>query len=201
MNCPHDGHECSLPKQIHITDVIGDSGYLYDVCTECPLYKNQISDLITPPKTSKEPPPPKIDKSEAEKVSPLLPMSLALLKMFGYNFKDIPAQTESTTPQKTCSNCGISLSEVLTKGRAGCATCYSDFYEDMKITISNCQYGNLRHIGKVPEPPKIEVPKKIVEEETAEQKLESMKKQLDQAITREDYETAARLRDQIRNLG
>lgn len=92
-----------------------------------------------------------------------------------------------------CPGCGLSLSEIKAQGRFGCENCYSFFENRIDWTPFTSRSG---YQGKRPEPSAKTPP----EQETPEQKLAGLKKQLADAVKAEQYEQAAALRDQIRAL-
>jgi protein arginine kinase activator len=93
--------------------------------------------------------------------------------------------------QRECPACGIKFVEFRNTGRLGCSHDYEAFREELLPLLENI-HGETRHIGKTPR----RLPK--VRQVRAE--LTHLRKQLQQAVTRENYEDAARLRDQIRQL-
>ena len=101
--------------------------------------------------------------------------------------------TEETS--LTCSNCKMTYQEFLGQGMMGCVECYKSFKEPLESCIKNIQ-GSVKHTGKVP----------IGFETTTEQIIHSMSEvdrlgiKLQQAIEKEEYEEAAKLRDAIRAL-
>lgn len=111
--------------------------------------------------------------------------------MFGSFFN--PSQTDVLTGQSEarCPHCGTSLRELQQDGRLGCASCYDTFRPQLERTLKSI-HGNIRHRGKLA--------KSAGEDLLARKELESLKKQLSKAIADEEYEEAAKLRDQIRNL-
>ena len=89
-----------------------------------------------------------------------------------------------------CRNCGLNYKEFKASGRLGCSDCYRAFQEPLKKLIRKI-HGSTSHHGKSPaqkEPPPPE----------PENKIGQLRKQLKEAVAREDYEQAARLRDSIR---
>jgi protein arginine kinase activator len=115
---------------------------------------------------------------------------------------------EAQTKEKTilCPTCGISYEEVLNTGKLGCADCYHTFQEVIERTLRQIQ-GADTHIGKAPgasiagselfEANKETEHKK---EETKEEKINRLSLQLNNAVKEEEFETAAHLRDEIKEL-
>ena len=82
-------------------------------------------------------------------------------------------------------------SELQRSGRAGCADCYKTFEDILTPYIRKLQ-GATAHVGQAP---KAQNDAQPVENPTA-----SLKQKLTEAIKQENYEEAARLRDEIRRL-
>ena len=91
-----------------------------------------------------------------------------------------------------CEECGISYVEFRNQGLLGCAADYDVFGEHLKRLIERAHDGATHHVGKAPR--SLGVPRKDV------QNARRLKRQLHEAVTAEDYERAAELRDKIREL-
>jgi len=107
--------------------------------------------------------------------------------MSGY-FKDFLPPEKKTL---RCRSCGLKYSEFKETGRLGCPECYKAFAEGLEGLLKTMHKGT-RHAGKVPEALR----------ETREQadRLKSLQKKLDKAIKEEDFEQAAHLRDEIKQI-
>ncbi|QGU96523.1 excinuclease [Clostridium bovifaecis] len=90
-----------------------------------------------------------------------------------------------------CGNCGTTYREFKERGLLGCSQCYESFNPTMLSVIKGVQ-GNVEHIGKVPN----KAGKNLVQKK----RLLKLKEELQQAITLEEYERAAEIRDQIREV-
>ena len=102
-------------------------------------------------------------------------------------------QSESgETGELACDVCGRTFNEFRTQGLLGCPNDYDAFEKALTPLLERAQEGSSQHVGKVPAGSGSDQ-KKI----NAVLRLRS---QLKQAITAEDYELAARLRDQIKEL-
>ncbi len=89
-----------------------------------------------------------------------------------------------------CPFCSMTETEFYNTGKAGCEKCYSTFKDRFKAIV-NKYHGNKKHVGKRPITAKAAEPKETVI---------SLKKQLGEAIKKEDFEQAAVLRDKIKKL-
>ena len=93
----------------------------------------------------------------------------------------------------TCEQCGISWSEFRQTGLLGCEHDYSLFEKDLVPLLQRAHEGATHHVGKQParRGGGAAPMKKKVE-------LAKLRKELARAVEAEDYEQAAKLRDQIR---
>ena len=96
-----------------------------------------------------------------------------------------------------CKSCGSTLNDIKRTGKVGCADCYETFFSELLPTIRSVP-GNTEHKGKRPG----DVAYTVSEEQTEENadKLAQLKTQLKQAIEKENFERAAQLRDEIKEL-
>lgn len=90
-----------------------------------------------------------------------------------------------------CPDCGISLAEFRAAGRLGCPRDYHVFADSLKPLLEKIQH-DVRHVGKVPTHAGAELKQ--------ENELIRLRRNLERAVQREEYEEAARLRDEIRTL-
>ena len=90
-----------------------------------------------------------------------------------------------------CKNCGMSYTEFKKTGLMGCSECYESFKTSLIPIIKRVQ-GNIEHVGKIP--------KKSGKEITGKRLLLKLKEDLSKAITSEEYERAAEIRDEIRGI-
>lgn len=97
-----------------------------------------------------------------------------------------------------CSGCGMTYEEFKEKGQFGCAACYHNFGRLLLKNMRNIQGSDI-HTGKKPKnvSGQVELPAENVPELS---EIERLSMQLEQAVEREEYETAAVLRDKIRAL-
>ncbi len=91
----------------------------------------------------------------------------------------------------TCKPCGMTLEEFRRKGRLGCPECYQSFGEQVGELLERV-HGSRQHLGRVPGVSNVDVDRM--------QRLADLRQRLDVAVREEDYEGAAGLRDQIRQL-
>lgn len=90
-----------------------------------------------------------------------------------------------------CPRCGFTQSDFKKSGRLGCPECYKTFSEGLSGLLKTMHKGT-RHVGKAPEALR-------ASRETAD-KLKTLQKKLAKAIETENFEEAAQLRDEIKQL-
>lgn len=88
-----------------------------------------------------------------------------------------------------CPYCGITLSEFRKEASLGCPHDYEFFEKSLKPLIKKTHDGQTVHCGKIPS----KTPKKTKKQST----LLNLRQQLESAVQAENYELAAKLRDQI----
>ncbi len=102
------------------------------------------------------------------------------------------AQERSAASEAICPTCGISMAEFRASGRLGCPDDYRVFRETLGPLIEKLQH-EARHVGRVPKEAGRHLDRK--------NRLIRLRRDLERAVQREDYERAAKLRDDIRKLG
>ena len=113
---------------------------------------------------------------------------------FGGLFSDFLGSTFAPTPigtAPTCPLCGNTLANFEKTGRMGCGECYNTFASQITPVIKRV-HGSVRHTGKLP--------KEVQGEVKAKRQIDRLRKELKDAIAKEEFETAARLRDEIREM-
>jgi protein arginine kinase activator len=104
-----------------------------------------------------------------------------------------PASTSlgSKPQQLRCEQCGLTYTQFSKLGRFGCSSCYLHFSERLDPLIKRV-HGNTNHVGKVP--------KRSGGLIKYKREIELLKKELLHRIENEEFEHAATVRDQIREL-
>ena len=88
--------------------------------------------------------------------------------------------------EKKCDLCGYAYAQIAKEGRVGCARCYGTFRQELLPQLSRI-HGNKTHVSSHESNPKMS-------------ELDVLQKQMEQAVEREDFEAAARFRDEIKKL-
>lgn len=118
---------------------------------------------------------------------------LNLSGLFGGLLGDMmPSISAGKSPR--CPKCGTSFEEIVRSGKVGCADCYRTFYDKLLPSIQRI-HGKIKHSGKVTNSAPVES-----KEETAEEKIEKLKIAMNEAVAKQEFETAAKIRDEIKAL-
>lgn len=91
----------------------------------------------------------------------------------------------------TCPLCGSTSRDIQRNGKAGCAKCYEVFRTELKNAAYRI-HGGAQHVGRAPGTDR--------EEMELQAKLDELRERQHQAIEVQDFELAAKLRDEIKSL-
>jgi protein arginine kinase activator len=91
-----------------------------------------------------------------------------------------------------CENCSMTFPQFVKIGRFGCSHCYETFKDQLKPVLKRLHSGNWTHNGKIP--------KRIGGGIHLRKRIEELKDQLKDLISKEEFEKAAEIRDEIRSL-
>lgn len=123
---------------------------------------------------------------EVEVESPTLAGVLAQQLKLGQT-----AQELARLDQQACPVCGITFYEFRQHGRLGCPHDYVAFESELAPLISNI-HGDEKHTGKRP--------KRVSHSTDRRTDLIRLRREMKEAVEREEYERASVLRDQIREI-
>lgn len=90
-----------------------------------------------------------------------------------------------------CEACGVSYLEFRNHGRFGCPHDYDAFKGEL-LPLLESIHGDVRHAGKAP--------RRLPRTQGAQVELAALRRKLQQLVTEENYEEAARVRDRIKEL-
>jgi protein arginine kinase activator len=162
--------KCSKPATYHITDLDREKPGHYQEFHFCDEHARDHLDL------SKE-----------------SPETLAMGKLAEGLIKGTVLETResATSDKKSCPICQITFLEFRNSGRLGCPHDYDVFRDELMPLLENI-HDETRHPGKVPR----RAPRGSQKQTT----LIQLRNDLKRAIAAEDYEAAARFRDQIKGI-
>ncbi|HBG15947.1 MAG TPA: hypothetical protein DDW93_04130 [Firmicutes bacterium] len=106
---------------------------------------------------------------------------------FGVKSESFSQQKEES--HKKCPTCGLTFTDFRNMGLMGCANCY-DLFKDHLDPLLRRVHGSIAHTGKVP--------KRTGGRVRVRKEIEELRSKLQEAIKREAYEEAAKLRDEIK---
>ncbi|MBP2655264.1 MAG: UvrB/UvrC protein [Firmicutes bacterium] len=107
--------------------------------------------------------------------------------MFNHSFTNVPQYREETH----CPNCGMTYSDFSRNGKIGCGECYAAYGERLEPLLRRI-HGTSTHTGKIP--------KRSGGKLALKQRLKQLKQELEQCVGREEYEQAAKVRDEIKAI-
>lgn len=105
-----------------------------------------------------------------------------------FGFTAAPMGKESKT---ACPDCGAVWADLVKTGKAVCPRCYQTFGEALQPTLRSL-HGNVTHTGRAPAD-------RLAKRERKD-KLTELRRALGEAVAAENFEDAARIRDEIRAL-
>jgi len=100
-------------------------------------------------------------------------------------------ELEKGAATQTCPSCGFSQADFKKTGRLGCSECYVTFAEGLSSLLKAMHKGT-EHVGKLPQRAQRTV--------ALNHRMRALTENLQKAVAAENYETAASLRDQIKQL-
>src|SRR6185437_13684997 len=90
-----------------------------------------------------------------------------------------------------CPKCGFTQADFKKAGRLGCSECYTTFAEGLESLLKTMHKGT-RHSGKVPQA--------LRQTRELADRLKTLQKKLNKAVEDENFEQAASLRDEIKQM-
>jgi protein arginine kinase activator len=100
-------------------------------------------------------------------------------------------EIEKGAPSARCPVCGFTQADFKKTGRLGCSACYVAFAEGLNSLLKAMHKGT-EHVGKLPA--------RAQRTLALNDQMKSLSEDLKKAVEQENYETAASLRDQIKQL-
>jgi len=107
-----------------------------------------------------------------------------------------PSNKEEEVVSLKCQACGLTYADFKKIGRLGCGECYNVFRKYLAPLLKRI-HGSNQHVGKSLSKAKPSASGRVYKKKAD---LQELKDQLQQAIQKEAFEEAARLRDLIKEL-
>ncbi|MGE4282463.1 MAG: UvrB/UvrC motif-containing protein [Clostridia bacterium] len=160
------------PASVHVTQIINNEKREVHLCEQCAHEDEQIA--------------------FSNPFSFVSPFNISNF-LTGFLGKDLAYQVKHKEPtvMPVCSNCGMTYEQFTRSGKMGCANCYLAFSNTLESVLKRV-HGTTYHNGKLPQRTGGKIKSK--------REMDSLKSKLIKAVQNEEYEQAADLRDQIREL-
>ncbi len=118
--------------------------------------------------------------------------------MFGGLMKSIFGAALPSRSQATrCPVCGSTYGDITNTGKVGCAKCYEVFLNDLMPSVRRI-HGNTTHCGKRQNMAIAEKTETSKTQNDNKAEIEKLKSELDAAVSAQNFELAAKLRDMIK---
>ena len=101
------------------------------------------------------------------------------------------AEAEEEASTVICTGCEITFKQFRSVGRLGCPQCYTSFHDDL-LPLLESIHQDTQHVGKCPPQTSANT--------LRHHELMRLRSELKSSVERENYEEAARLRDQIQTI-
>ncbi|MGC4378151.1 UvrB/UvrC motif-containing protein [Fictibacillus sp. Mic-4] len=163
--------EChERPATLHFTKILNGKKMEFHICEHCAKEKGEF-----------------IPGSNTFSIHQLLSGLLHGDPYFSDN-----TSSEFIQPSLKCERCGMTYYQFAKVGRFGCSNCYDVFDPKLDPILKRVHGGNTRHAGKIP----LRIGNHLQEK----RRLETLKQEMQQYVMQEEFEKAAEIRDQIRNI-
>lgn len=121
---------------------------------------------------------------------PQSPLYNELNNLLGVFFNQ-PKVANKQVVEEECPNCKSSYSKIAAQGRMGCSECYQYFEPYLEPALRKIHGAN-QHRGKIP--------RRLGASFRINREINDLKIRLHAAVEKEEYEKAAEIRDQIKEL-
>lgn len=105
--------------------------------------------------------------------------------------KDIEQAAAAEGGELKCPHCGFTQADLKKAGRLGCPECYRTFADGL-VGLLKTMHKGTRHVGKVPEA--------LRQTQDVKDRVKQLQKKLAKAIEGENFEQAAQLRDELKQM-
>ncbi|MBL4591747.1 MAG: UvrB/UvrC motif-containing protein [Phycisphaerales bacterium] len=136
----------------------------------------------------------------------MMGQNLPIPKVGRHDKKD---SKKTSRPSPACVGCGLTFTRFMKSGLLGCSACYCTFVDRLGPMIERAHEGGCVHMGKVPRralcesqntPDTTRLNRLLGDARQREERLENIRAQLAKCVQGEDYEQAARLRDELTRI-
>lgn len=193
-NCPFTGQPCPYHKSLHITDIVEGHCAEIHFCGKCS--DKAIASLeVIQPITKKVPvvaetPPEMIPVNK-----PPLSQTNLFFEFLNFMLDPKSRNRPQNRPPKACPGCGLTMDDIRRIQRLGCPKCHDVFHQELYATLLKAHSGGMQHVGKSPK--NLEAQKNLG---SLQNQLERLEDKLREAVSKEEYESAATIRDAINEV-
>jgi len=163
--------KCDKPATFHITELVGGKPHELHLC------EDHAREYLTQSG-------PGGDQAAAGNMAAVLAQQIAQQMAVGQTAEEL-----AELDQQSCPVCGITFYEFRSQGRLGCPYDYDCFQPQLEPLILNI-HGESEHAGKVP--------KRRPGDSKKRTQLIRLRREMKEAVEKEDYERASELRDRIK---
>lgn len=174
MSIEHPCDQCGKPAICHSVEIVKGQKIVRHYCE----FHAQQAGLLVPGITT-----------------PINEMLTHFVKMHSSGAAAPGEKADSCPPSPPCPpcpGCGLTMAQFRESSLLGCPQCYEAFGQPLASLIERNQDGATHHIGKMPH--------RAGDSAQRQQMLFRMRKKLNDAVIQENYEQAARLRDELRRM-
>lgn len=165
--------ECGQrPAKFHFTKIINGEKSEINLCDQCAKEKGELS----------------MFSDGGFSFNHLL----AGLLNFDQPFKEKSHDAFSREEVLHCDHCHMTFEQFAKSGKFGCSNCYKSFKVQLDPILRRLHSGNTSHNGKIP--------KRIGGTIHIQKEIKNLREELRELISKEEFEQAANVRDQIRVL-
>lgn len=160
--------QCDKPATFHITELTGDKPQELHLC------EDHAREYLTSPG---------VEPGDGGGMAAVMAQHIAQQMAVGQTAEEL-AQLD----RQSCPVCGTTFYEFRSQGRLGCPHDYVCFWAQLEPLIMNI-HGEAEHTGKAPS--------RCAQGTQQRTRLIGLRREMKEAIEKEDYERASELRDEI----
>ncbi len=135
---------------------------------------------------------------------PNIPLEKLMSNIWLAHQQQATVRTPGPTRIPVCPTCHMTFTEFRQNGLMGCPDCYRAFEAHLVGLLERAHEGGSAHVGKRPKrvggtiPP--DAPRAKPQADDRAERVKAIRAKLDEAVKAEKYETAAKLRDELKKI-
>ena len=115
---------------------------------------------------------------------------MEIMGLISSAFGSVSKPAGAEVKELKCGSCGLAYADFRSRGRLGCPQCYDVFREALEPLLEKI-HGGTQHVGKTPT-------SGATGDRSRERELVALRRKLQAAVKDENYELAAKLRDELK---